>query len=281
MNQDEKRIQRLREYLEGEISVVLAFIFGSRSKETQNYFSDWDIAVYFKPYEYSELESGKEYTEEHRIWGEIEKILESDDVDFIVLNRAKPSLVFSVLNIGIPLVIKDRKLYVALLIKTHYEAVDYWNFTKEFFEIAERTKSISEEDKSILRGLIKFLENEFSDIRKFETMGMKEYIQDSDKRRNVERWVENLVMAAIDITKIVLASERKAIPQTYRETLLHFCLNFMDEGSAKMFSQFAEMRNIVVHEYMEIKWERIKKFIADATKLYPLFIEAAKKYTVS
>lgn len=66
----------------------------------------------------------------------MEKIVKAE-VDFLVLNRARPSLVFSVLNSGIPLKIKDRKLYLKLLIKTHYEAIDYWRFTKEFFEIRE------------------------------------------------------------------------------------------------------------------------------------------------
>ena len=28
-----------------------------------------------------------------------------------------------------------------LLIKTHYEATDWWNFTREFYEITGRTKS--------------------------------------------------------------------------------------------------------------------------------------------
>ena len=277
MDKYNKKIQKLKEYFEKQNSVILAFIFGSKSKETQRFFSDWDIAVYLKPYKYGELETKEEYPGEHEIWGEIEKILESDEVDFLVLNRARPSLVFSVLNSGIPLTVKDRKLYLKLLIRTHYEAVDYWNFTKEFFEIAERSKSISEEDKSILRGHIRFLENEFGDFKKFETLSIQEYIHDSDKRRNVERWVENLVMSAIDIAKITLASEKKEIPQTYRETLLHFCLSFIDEDSAKRFSQFAEMRNILVHECLEIKWEKIKKFIEDSIKLYPIFIEKAKK----
>ncbi|MGB9715776.1 MAG: type VII toxin-antitoxin system HepT family RNase toxin [Thermodesulfovibrionales bacterium] len=278
MNESEKKINLLREYFEKEESVILAFIFGSKVKGVQRLFSDWDIAVYFKPYQYLELETEKEYIQEHRIWADLEKILGSNNIDFLVLNRASSHLVFSILNSGIPLLIKDRKLYLRLLIKTHYEAVDYWHFTKEYFEIAERTKSISEEDKAILRQHIIFLENEFRDIKKFEKYTLQDYIYDSDKRRNIERWVENLVMSAIDITKIILASEKREIPQTYRETLLNFALRFMDEDTAKRFSQFAEMRNIIVHEYMDIKWKRIKNFIEDASKFYLTFIEKIKEF---
>lgn len=277
----EQKIRQLKEYFEKEDTVILSFIFGSRAKGSQRLTSDWDVAVYFKPYEYAELEVEKEYLQEHHLWSQIEKILQSNEVDFVVLNRARPSLVFSILNGGIPLVIKDRKLYWKLLIKTHYEAVDYWDFTREFFLIGERAKSISEEDKAILREHIRFLEGEFSEVKKFEKLTQKEYIQDSDKRRNVERWVENLVMSAIDIAKIILASQKTQIPQTYRQTLFHLALKFMPESSAQEFSQFAEMRNIVAHEYLDVKWGKIKRFIGDATRLYPSFINKVKEFIIS
>lgn len=281
MNSQQKKIEQLKEYFKKKDSVILAFVFGSISKGNQRSFSDWDIAVYFKPYQYCELETDRKYPEEHEIWGDLENILESNKVDFLVLNRASPSLLFSILNSGINICMKDRKLYINLLIKTHYEAVDWWNFTKEFYEIAERAKSISEEDKSVLRIHIRFLENEFADIKKFKRLTRQEYIQDNDKRRNVERWVENLVMSAIDISKIVLASGKKEIPQTYRETLLRFAIGFLEEDTAKRFSRLAELRNILTHEYLDIKWDKITKFIEDAFKLYPPFIKKTKEFIKS
>lgn len=273
----QKQINQLKDYFESKDSVLLAYVFGSRSKGTPRYFSDWDIAVYFKPYQYGELETEREYPEEHLIWGELEHMLKSNQVDLLVLNRARPPLVFTVLNSGTPLVVKDRKLYLNLLLKTHYEALDWWQFTREFYDISERAGSISEEDKSALRQLIRFLQNEYADLPKFELLTRKEYVQDNDKRRNVERWVENLVMSAIDISKIILASEKREIPSTYRETLFSFAARFLDEDSARMFSRFSELRNILAHEYSDIKWERIARFIKEASRLYPAFIEKAKE----
>lgn len=278
MGSQKIKIKQLKEYFKKKDSVILAFVFGSISKGKQRSFSDWDIAAYFKADEYCELETEKEYPEEHEIWGDLEKILKSNKVDFLVLNRASPSLLFSILNSGIDICIKDRKLYMNLLIKTHYEAVDWWNYTREFYEIAERAKSISEEDKSILRIHIRFLENEFADKKKFRGLTRQEYIEDNDKRRNVERWVENLVMSAIDISKIILASNKKEIPQTYRETLLHYAIGFLPEDTAKRFSRFAELRNILTHEYLDIKWDKITTFIKDAIKLYPPFIKKTKEF---
>ncbi|MGD2245867.1 MAG: nucleotidyltransferase domain-containing protein [Candidatus Aminicenantes bacterium] len=165
MNGQPKKIERLKQYFKSKDSVILAYVFGSKAKGPQRSFSDWDIAVYLRSHPYYELEFNSEYPEEHTIWRDLENILKSNKVDLLVLNRARPPMVFFILNSGIPLVVKDRHLYMKLLIQTHYEAVDWWKFTKEFYEIAERTESISEEDRSVLRSHIRFLENEFADIK--------------------------------------------------------------------------------------------------------------------
>ena len=52
----------------------------------------------------------------------------------------------------------------------------------------------------------------------------------------------------------------------------------MDEDPARLFSRFSELRNILSHEYLDIKWEKIAKFIKDASRLYPPFIEKTKEF---
>lgn len=140
----------------------------------------------------------------------------------------------------------------------------------------ERSKSLSGEDKAIQTEHVIFLENELMDLPKFLEMTWNEYKENRDKRRNLERWIENLVMSAIDIAKIVLASEKKELPETCREALFLYVSRFTDEDSAQEFSKFAELRNIVIHEYLDIKWKRIKSSIEKASRLYPLLIDKTK-----
>lgn len=47
--QDNIAINNLKEYFEKNDDVVMAFMFGSRSKQNVRLSSDWDIAVYFTP----------------------------------------------------------------------------------------------------------------------------------------------------------------------------------------------------------------------------------------
>jgi predicted nucleotidyltransferase len=136
-----EKIKLLREYFEKELEVPMAFLFGSQAKSLARDSSDWDIGVYFKPNEYLELEKEGDYPGENKIWSDLVDILQID-VDFLVLNRARPSLVFTILNSSFPLVIKDRKLYLRLLCKTSYEAIDFWEFVYDFWQIRERAKPL-------------------------------------------------------------------------------------------------------------------------------------------
>jgi len=274
---EKPKIKLLKKYFKEEKSVILAFVFGSQAKGLTRKISDWDIGVYFKPKEYLELETERDYPGEEGMWSDLVDILETDNVDLVILNRARPELVFSILNSGIPVAIKDRELYLDLLCKTHYEAVDFRKFAFDFWKIGEKTESLSEEDRLRLLRRLRFLEKEWREFGKLRKLTWSEYQDNSNMRRSVERWIENLVMASLDIAKIILATGKELIPDSYRDTLKYFGVKYFNEEFAEKFSKFAELRNIVVHEYLDIKWKRIKKFIKEAERLFPVFIKKIKK----
>lgn len=278
--QDQKKKMKLLEnYFKAKPEIVLVFLFGSQAKGLARGFSDWDIGVYFKPKEYLELEKREEYPRENKIWSDLIDLLKTDDVDFVVLNRARPSLVYSILKSGIPLKITDKKLYFDLLCKTYYEALDWYEFVDKFSQIKEKAGSLSREAKGNIKKRLDFLIDEFNQIGEIRKFKWEDYAKDPFKRKIVERWVENLIMPAIDIAQIVLASDRRQIPESYKETLKIFWGLYLngDEKTAERFSELAKMRNIIAHEYLDIKWQRIKKFIKEAEKFYPKLIKGVKK----
>lgn len=275
-------IKQLREYFETQDEVVMAFLFGSQAKRTTHSASDWDIGAYFKPKEYLELETKEDYPGDHKIWSDLIDILKTNEVDFVVLNRASPSLVYNVVRTGINLKMADMKMYFDLLCKTSYEAMDWWRFVDEYYKIREMAHSLTREAKSNIEERLIFLQEQFTDLERFKRLTLLGYRDDRNERRNIERWVENLVMASLDITKIILASDKKTIPQSYKDILKLFALLYMDkdEPFAERFAEFAELRNIVAHEYLDLRWEKVKKFIEESEKLYPQFIEKVKALIV-
>ena len=137
-------LYEIETYLFDREEVSMAFIFGSVAASSDRKDSDLDIGIYFRRKGGEvEWESERRFPEEDRIWLELER-LAGKKVDLVVLNRAPASIVDTVLRKGRPLLIKDRMLYLDLLIRVSREAEDYREFIEGFWKLkhgrrAERT----------------------------------------------------------------------------------------------------------------------------------------------
>ncbi len=277
MASNQLKIKQLKEYFENRDDALMAFVFGSQIKESSTKISDWDIACYFKPLSNTvEWEEERDYPEESKVWGDLTKILETDNIDFIVLNRVPANIAASAIK-GLPLVIKDRRLYLEFMLIVTREAEDYRQTTREYAEVYWRSSSLSEEDKDILNKRLVFLDSELKDADKFHSITQPEYEKDSSKRREAERWIENLMNAAIDISKTILAGEKRPIPSTYREILRGISLlPGFPEDLGEQLAKWAELRNILAREYLDIRWKRIEDFVQKSEPYFRKFIEVVK-----
>lgn len=264
----EKRLlENLKKYFKQKENVSLAFIFGSSAKGVAGKDSDLDIAVYLK-----------DEKQEDEIWKEVSRIA-GREVDLVVLNSAPASLVSNVLKTGISLAIKDRNLFWDIYLTKTLEAEDFYEFAKSYLDIYHRSTSLIPEDKTRLIERIQFLESEFKEIDHFKNLTFEEYQQDKVKRRNMERWADNIINATIDIAKIILASEKKEMPRTYQDSLLKFGLLIsLIKKEAEKFSTFARLRNILAHEYLDILYKTITNFIRDSRPLYEKIFKFLSSY---
>src|SRR4030067_2393712 len=124
-----------------------------------------------------------------------------------------------------------------------------------------------------------FLENELKDYEIFEPLSWKEYNDDRGKRRNVERWIENIINSSIDIAKLILTSEDRSLPDTYKDIVKNLSLisDFNEEGIEKL-SSWVSLRNIISHEYLDIRWTSIQKFISESEPFLKDFLRRVEKY---
>ena len=214
----EKGINLLKAYFADHSEVAFAFVFGSRAAERDRGNSDWDIAVYFKPQgpEIEWEEKGRRYPQEDACWKDCIDLLKTDKVDLLVLNRA-PAHVADIAIKGLPLAIKDRRLFLSFMLAVTREAENYREFVDEYYAIKERSFSLSAVDSANLKKIISFLEAQAALYGYFQGLSEKRYAEDVHARNDVERWAENMMNACIDISKIVLAGQKKPIPDTYRD----------------------------------------------------------------
>ena len=88
------------------------------------------------------------------------------------------------------------------------------------------------------------------------------YQRDSKARRNVERIIENVANAVIDIAKILLAASALAAPPTYRDVLQMMApAGLADPETALELIRLAPLRNSLAHGYLDYKWEGVKWFL--------------------
>ncbi len=275
----DEKITLLKDYFAKRQDVVMAFVFGSTVKGTATTESDVDIAVYFTPKgkELEWEEAQTYYAGEDKIWGDVEKLV-GRRVDLVVLNRVPAVLAATVLQEGIALAVKDHSLYLRFFLSVTSAAEDFMRFTNEYWDIMQRSRSLSDIDRQRLMRVAAFLEKELSAAGKFTDIDQQTYETNDDMRRNVERWAENIVNSSIDAAKILLASEKKRIPQTYREVLQELSLldGFSPETAEKL-SQFSKLRNILAHEYLDVRFNHITRFVRESEQLYCALVDFIKK----
>jgi hypothetical protein len=133
-------LNKLKPFFQQRDDILMAFLFGSQAKDMAGIESDVDIAVYFQS-ETGELDFQNEtasFKNEGNIWLEIERLI-GRNVDLVVLNRS-PAVVADEALRGIPIIIKNRSRFLDFLLKTTSEAIDFRNWTEDYWTEKEKRR---------------------------------------------------------------------------------------------------------------------------------------------
>jgi len=129
---------------------------------------------------------------------------------------------------------------------------------------------------------IQFIEEELKDYEQFKDFTRDEYLKNRNKRRDLERWIENIINSTVDISRIILSIEGKSIPDTYREIVqMISTINGLEGVEAEKLSKWVKLRNIISHDYLDIRWSSISKFIIEVEMLYKEFVPVTKRYGIN
>lgn len=117
-------INELESYFKKKKEVIFAYLYGSYAKGKSSESSDIDVAVYLQD-EGSKIEE--------KITHELEKILKKN-VELLVLNRAKPLIGWMSIKRGVPIIIKDRRIWLDYFLEISWEGEDFLNFNLNTLE---------------------------------------------------------------------------------------------------------------------------------------------------
>ena len=274
-------MEKLKKYFAGRDDVPMAFLFGSQAKSLARSESDIDIAIYLKTQsDEMDFESDSRFENEDKIWLDLEKLL-GNKVDLVILNRAPAGVAFAAMNSGKEICVKDPNIRTKFILLASTVAEEMRDFARDFLAIKARSASLNETDRARLLRLVDFLEGELADYKKFTELDQLEYQNNKGHKRELERWAENIINSSIDIAKIMVGSEKKDLPETYRLTLANLALlKGFEKEKAETLAGFAKIRNILAHEYLDIRFSNLKRFAGSSEIDYRYLVTFAKKFAV-
>lgn len=149
---------------------------------------------------------------------------------------------------------------------------------REFVEIRGRSGSLSEVDRRRLERILDYVDEEMQDRMRRGAISSATYRGDRDARRNLDRRVETLITAAIDIGKTILASEHRPVPQTYGQILADLEGLPALSGLCGRLRPLAPLRNLMAHEYSDLRYSRVAQFAASGSAAVAELVQAARRW---
>ena len=240
--------------------LVFAVLFGSAATGRLRVDSDLDVAVYGASAGALEVEREREIESEAEIQIALERAT-GRNVELLVLNRAPATVCAEALGRGHVVLMRDRALYTRYFLAVTTVAIDFLQTEREYRTIRDRGRSLSAVDRSRLLRIVDSIESELEDRARFRDGTLERYRSDRDFRRNLDRWVETLINAAIDIGKIVLAAAPGPVPYTYGQILGELeALEAFSSLSGRL-QPLAPLRNLLAHEYLDLRFGRVTRFV--------------------
>lgn len=113
----------------------------------------------------------------------------------------------------------------------------------------------------------------------YTSVTREKYNSDIRLRREVEKWVEDAINCVIDISKTLYSDKNMAIPEASRELLENMdLLGIFETKLGSRISHWAVLRNRLAHDYLDLKWEGISKFVKEGEGILKLFTAGVENY---
>jgi uncharacterized protein YutE (UPF0331/DUF86 family) len=131
----------------------------------------------------------------------------------------------------------------------------------------------AQEDNEILVSKLNYLRNYHEELRTFESLTSRQYVDDKIKRRAVERLLQLMVEVACDINNFIL-SKKNIIAESYHDSFLKMDeAGIIEKDIALKLARTAGLRNRIIHEYGEYKDEVVYKNISIFVEFYGKYIK--------
>lgn len=126
---------------------------------------------------------------------------------------------------------------------------------------------------------LKKLEEYLKILNSLKGITAKELVANVDKRAKAERFLQLAIELCLDVAELLISDQRLRTPQKASEAIeILGEAGILDKNFARKFSSIAGFRNILVHDYLDIDYEKVADNINTRLSDFEKFARSVAKY---
>ena len=119
-------------------------------------------------------------------------------------------------------------------------------------------------DREVFDRRLGKLEELLRDLRRLATAPKREFLRDRSAQAQAERWLHLAAECTLDLANHLIADRGWRTPAAYRESFQILREEgVLSEELATKMEGWAELRNVLVHLYLNVDHERVWQILAD------------------
>ncbi|MCC5645953.1 DUF86 domain-containing protein [Nostoc sp. CHAB 5824] len=137
-------------------------------------------------------------------------------------------------------------------------------------------------DTEIVLVRLKLITKYYNTLEEFRSTSLDEFLNDFRQQLVVERLLQLMTQAAIDINEHILSRLNPGNSATNFEAFIEVSkYQVITPELARKIAPSSGLRNRLVHEYDEIDPQQVFNSISFALRLYPLYLRQVNSYLIS
>ena len=117
-------------------------------------------------------------------------------------------------------------------------------------------------DRDVFDRRLAKLEDLLRQLRRLAAVEKETFLADDTLRASAERWLQLAAECCLDLAHHLIADRGWRTPTTYREAFEVLNKeNVLDSECARQMEQWAGLRNVLVHLYLEVESERLYQIL--------------------
>ena len=133
--------------------------------------------------------------------------------------------------------------------------------------------------KAIVRRKLEVIVEDLKALEPVQHRKKEEYVKDFFMRKAVERMLQELVEAAVDINVHIIAESGSPVPEDYYESFIRAGdIGILSSSLAEKLTPSAGLRNRLVHQYDSLDHAIVLDAVKMAEEFYPRYIREIEDY---